>query len=140
VISCVYFVQSNREYHDLMAFLLDEQYISGINYLVFSEDVESNDGRVFHTSGGYLVAVTFLSHTSDLQGKINRVGLNTNSLVDLHEIVCEDDNPQTKAITVTESAKYIIFEKELERFLGNRSFRFNDGSALTIPVSNESRI
>lgn len=130
MIDCLYFIQSNNEYHDLMSFLLDGKNISGISYLVFSEDVQSNDGRVFHTSSGYLIAVNFLSHSSDLQERIDKVGLNPNSLVDLYEIVCEDDNPQTKAITITENAECIIFDKELERFFVDKDFKFSDGSAL----------
>jgi len=55
-------------------------------------------------------------------------------LVDLHEIVCEDDNKQTKAITIVESAECIIFDKELERFFANKHFKFSDGSTLTIPL------
>ncbi|MBY9015420.1 MAG: hypothetical protein KGD68_06980 [Candidatus Lokiarchaeota archaeon] len=140
MISCIYFVQSNREYHALMSFLLDgDANISGISYLIFSEDVKSTDGRVFHTSNGYLMAVNFLSHTSDIQGKITIVGLNPNSLVDLYEIACEDANPQTKAITITESAESIILDKELETFIADRHFKFSDGSILTIPAISRKR-
>ena len=135
MVDWLYFVRSNSEYHDLMSFLLDGKDFSGINYLVFSEGVKSEDGRVFHASNGYLLAVNFLSHASDLEAKLNRVGLNSNSLVDLYEIVCEDDNdPLTKVLTITESAERFIFDKDLERFAVGNHFRFSDGSALTIPL------
>jgi len=133
MISCLYFVQSNSEYHDLMSFLLAGRNISGIYYLVFRENLQSTDGRMFLTSKGYLMAVHFLSHVSDLQVKITKAGLDPSALVDLYEIKCEDDNPETKAITITKSAKCIIFEKELKRFLDNKNFKFSDKSVLTIP-------
>ncbi|NVM46899.1 MAG: hypothetical protein HWN79_18485, partial [Candidatus Lokiarchaeota archaeon] len=81
-----------------------------------------------------LMAVNFLSHVSDIQDKIAIVGLNPNSLVDLFEIVCEDANPLTKAITITESAESIVLDKELEKFITDRHFKFSDGSVLTIPL------
>ncbi len=140
MVAWLYFVQSNGEYHDLMSFLLGRsadgrRVASGNNYLVFSEDMRSDDGRVFHTSSGYLLAVNFLSHATDLEAKLDRVGLNSNSLVDLYKIVCvDDDNPLTKVLTITESAESIIFDKKLERFVVDKHFRFSDGSALTIPL------
>ena len=134
MVDWLYFVQSNSEYHDLMSFILGGRDADMISYLVFSKDVESDDGRVFHTSGGYLLAVNFLSHASDIEAKLDRVGLSSSSLVDLHRIVCEDDDPLTKAITITESAERFIWEKKLERFAVNKHFRFSDGSALTIPL------
>ena len=134
MVAWLYFVQSNSEYHNLMSFLLGGRDLDMISYLVFSEDVRSTDGRVFHTSSGYLLAVNFLSHASDLEVKLDRVGLDSSSLVDLHKIVCEDDDPLTKAITITESAECIIFDKELEKFVADKHFRFSDGSALTIPL------
>ena len=134
MVAWLYFVQSNSEYHDLMSFLLDGKDFSGINYLVFSEDMSSLDGRVFHTSGGYLLAVNFLSHASDLEAKLDRVGLSSSSLVDLYKIVSDDDDPLTKAITITESAERFIFDKKLEKFVVDKHFRFSDGSALTIPL------
>ena len=134
MVAWLYFVQSNGEYHDLMSFLLSEKGINGTSYYVFREDMRSIDGRVFHTSSGFLLAVNFLSHASDLEMKLDRVGLNSNSLIDLFKIVCEDDNPLTKAITITGSAESFIWEKELERFAVNKHFRFSDGSALTIPL------
>ena len=133
MVAWLYFVQSNGEYHDLMSFLLGGKDFSGITYLVFSEDMRSIGGRVFHASSGFLLAVNFLSHASDLEMKLDRVSLNSNSLVDLFKIVCEDDNPLTKAITITGSAESFIWEKELERFAVSKHFRFSDGSALTIP-------
>jgi hypothetical protein len=133
MVDWLYFVQSNVEFHDLMSFLLNEEEISGTNYLVFREDMKSVDGRMFHTSRGYLLAVSFLSHASDLGARLAKVGLNSNSLVDLYKIVCEDDNPLTKAITVIKSAENFIWEKKLERFAVDSDFRFSDGSALTIP-------
>lgn len=133
MVAWLYFVQSNGEYHDLMSFLLGGEDVSGTNYLVFREDIRSIDGRVFHTSRGYLLAVNFLSHASDLGARLDRVGLNSNSLVDLYKIVCKDDNPLTKAITITESAENFIWEKKLERFAIDEHFRFSDGSAFTIP-------
>ena len=117
-----------------MSFLLSGGDFSGISYLFFNEDVKSNDGRVFLTSSGYLLAVNFLSHSSDLGIKMAKVGLNPDSLVDLYEIVCEDDDPMTKAITITESAECIIFDSELVRFAVDKLFKFSDGSALTIPL------
>ena len=133
MVNWLYFVQSDGEYHDLMSFLLDGKGFSGMNYLVFSEDMRSIDGRVFHASYGYLLAVNFLSHASDLRARLDRVGLNSNSLVDLYKIVCENDDPLTKAITITESAENFIWEKKLEKFVDTKHFRFSDGSALTIP-------
>jgi hypothetical protein len=134
MVDWLYFVQSNSEYHDLMSFLLSGGDFSGISYLVFGEDVRSVDGRVFHTSSGYLLAVNFLSHASDLVAKLDKVGLNSSSLVDLYKIVCEDDDPLTKAITITKSAESIIFDKKLEIFVDDKHFRFSDGSALSIPL------
>ena len=134
MVDWLYFVRSNSEYHDLMSFLLGGGDFSGISYYVFSEDMKSENGRVFHTSGGYLLAVNFLSHASDLEAKLDKAGLNSNSLVDLYKIVCEDNDPLTKAITITESAESFIFDKKLERFVVGNHFRFSDGSALTIPL------
>jgi len=133
MVAWLYFVLSNVEFHDLMAFLLTEVDISGTNYLVFKGDMKSIDGRVFHASRGFLLAVNFLSHASDLEARLERVGLNSNSLIDLYKIVCENDNPLTKAITITESAESFIWEKRLEIFVSNQHFRFKDGSVLTIP-------
>ena len=135
MVAWLYFVQSNSEYHVLLSFLLDGKDFSGISYLVFSEDMRSDDGRVFHASGGYLLAVNFLSHASGLGAKLDKVGLSSNSLVDLHKIVCEeDDDPLTKVLTITESAERFIWEKKLEKFTAEKHFRFSDGSALTIPL------
>ena len=134
MVAWLYFVQSDSEFHNLMSFVLSGKDPDMISYLVFSEDVRSTDGRVFHTSSGYLLAVNFLSHASDLEVKLDGVGLNSSSLVDLYKIVCEDDDPLTKAITITESAECIIFDKKLERFVADKHFRFSDGSALTIPL------
>ena len=117
-----------------MSFILGGGDADMISYLVFSEDVRSTDGRMFHTSGGYLLAVNFLSHASDLEAKLDRFGLNSSSLVDLYKIVSEDENPLTKAITITESAEDFIFDKKLERFIVDKHFRFSDGSSLTIPL------
>ena len=64
---------------------------------------------------------------------LDGAGLNSNSLVDLYDIVCEDDNPLTIAITITESAECIIFDKDLKKFVADKHFSFSDGSALTIP-------
>jgi len=122
-----------------MSFLLSGGDFSGISYLLFSEDVRSTDDRVFHASGGYLLAVNFLSHASDLGARLDRVGLSSDSLVDLYKIVCEDDDPLTKAITITESAENIIFDKKLERFVVDKHFKFSDGSVLTIPESSRAR-
>jgi len=89
---------------------------------------------MFHASGGYLLAVNFLSHSSNLGAWLDRIGLNSNFLVDLHKIVCkDDDNPLTKVLTITKSAESFIWEKELERFAVAKHFKFNDGSTLTIP-------
>ncbi len=133
MVAWLYFVQSNIEFHDLMVFLLTEEDVSGTNYLVFGENVESIDGRVFHTSRGYLLAVNFLSHASDIEAKLERVGLNSNSLVDLYKIDCKNDNPLTEAITIRESAENFIWEKKLKKFAVSEHFRFSDGSSLTIP-------
>ncbi len=134
MVEWLYFVQSNDEYHDLMSFVLGGRDADMISYLVFNEGVKANDGRMFHTSNGYLLAVNFLSHSSDLGKKMAKVGLNPNSLVDLYEIVSDDNDPMTKAITITESAECIIFDKKLERFVVDKHFKFSDGSALTIPL------
>ena len=135
MVDWLYFVQSNSEYHVLMSFLLDGKDFSGTNYLVFSEDVESDDGRVFHASGGYLLAVNFLSHALDLGARLDKAGLDSSSLADLYKIVCEDDdNPLTRVLTITESAERFMWEKKLEGFTVAKHFRFSDGSALTIPL------
>lgn len=134
MVDWLYFVQSNGEYHDLMSFLLGEGDINGTNYLVFREDMKSIDGRVFHTSRGYLLAVNFLSHASDLGTRLDKVGLDSNSLVDLYKIVSKDEDLLTKAITITESAENFMWEKKLEKFAVNEHFRFSDGSVLTIPL------
>ena len=135
MVDWLYFVRSNSEYHDLMSFVLGGWDADMISYYVFSEDVESEDGRAFHTSGGYLLAVNFLSHAADLEAKLERVGLYSKSLVDLYKIVCEDDdNPLTRVLTITESAELFIFDKKLEKFVVDKHFRFSDGSALTIPL------
>jgi hypothetical protein len=65
-----------------------------------------------------------------------KVRLSPNSLVDLYEIVCEDGDPRTKAITITENAECIITDKGLEGFFVDKHFRFSDGSTLTIPKSS----
>lgn len=134
MVAWLYFVQLNSEYHDLMSFLLGGKGFSGISYLVFNENVRCSDGRVFHPFGGYLLAVNFLSDASDLEVKLDEVGLDSSSLVDLHKVICEDDNPLTKAITIAESAKCIIFDKGLKRFVADKHFKFSDGSVLTIPL------
>jgi len=135
MVAWLYFVQSNGEYHDLMSFILGGRDADMISYLVFSEDMRSDDGRVFHTSSGYLLAVNFLSHASDLWAKLDKIGLSSNSLVDLHKIVCEeDDDPLTRVLTITGSAESFIFDKKLEKFVFDKNFRFSDGSALTIPL------
>ena len=117
-----------------MSFLLSGKGISGTNYLVFREDMRCIDGRVFHASGGYLLAVNFLSHASDLGDRLSRIGFNLNSLADLFEIVCEDDNPLTRAITVIKSAENFIWEVKLEKFAVDKHFRFSDSFELTIPL------
>ncbi len=135
MVDWLYFVHSNSEYHDLMSFLLDGKDFSGISYYVFSEVVESEDGRAFHTSSGYLLAVNFLSHATNLEAKLERVGLDSKSLVDLYKIVCEDDdNPLTRVLTITEGSEFFIFDKKLEKFVVDKHFRFSDGSALSIPL------
>ena len=139
MVAWLYFVQSNGEYHDLMSFLLDGKDFSGISYLIFSEDVRSTDDRVFHSFGGFLLTVNFLSHASDIEVRLDEVGLDSSSLVDLHKIVCEDKNPLTKAVTITENAENFIFDKELEKFVTNNHFKFVDNSALTIPLVSRKR-
>ena len=134
MVDWLYFVRSNSEYHNLMSFILGGRDADMISYYIFSEDVRSANYREFHTSGGYLLAVNFLSHATDLEAKLDRVGLNSNSLVDLYKIVCNDEDPLTKAITITESAENFIFDKKLEIFVDDKHFRFSDGSALTIPL------
>lgn len=133
MISCLYFIQSNKEYRILMSFLSDNSpKVSGIFYLVFNKNIKITDGRTFHTSNGYLVAVSFLSYFSDIKREIVGVGLNIDSITDLHEIVCVDENPQTKGLTIIESAEYIDLDKKLEGFLKDRDFKFSDGSTLII--------
>lgn len=133
MIDCLYFVQSNKEYHSLMDFLLKEVMIKGIDYLIFSENVKIIDGRMFYTFKGYLLAINFLSYASDLEVKLESVGLGSTSLVNFYDVVCKDENPLTKAITIRESTKTIIFERKLEKFVADQHFIFKDGSALTIP-------
>lgn len=66
--------------------------------------------------------------------QVFKVGLNLNSFVDLYEIICIDNNPQKKALTIIESAKYIIFNKKLEEFLNKKDFKFSDDSVLKIAI------
>ena len=66
--------------------------------------------------------------------KLDMFGFNSNSLVDLYEIICEDDDPLTRVLTITESAESFIFDKNLEKFVADNHFKFSDGSALTIPL------
>ena len=66
--------------------------------------------------------------------QVFKVGLNLNFLEDLYEIICVDNNPQTKALTIIESAKYIILNIKLEEFLNKKDFKFSDVSVLKIAI------
>jgi hypothetical protein len=66
-------------------------------------------------------------------------GLSLGSLVDLYEILCEDENPRTRTLTITGKAERIIFDKDFKIFLKKNNFTFKDGSTLTIPKVNANR-
>jgi len=124
-----------------MAFLLGDKGFSGMTYLIFSEDVKCSDGRVFLSNDGFLITVNFFTHTTSFKDNMVKNGLNLASLVDLYEIVCEDENPITRGITITNKGERIVFDRELEIFLARNHFKFRDGSALTIPeVSSRRRL
>lgn len=139
MVSWLFFVQSNSEYQDVMSFMLRGRDPDMICYFVFCEDVITIDGRVFHPNNGYLLAVNFLSHIQNIEVTLDIVGLNPDYLVDLYKIVCKDDNPQTRALTITESAKCIISDKDLKSFCVDKDFRFKDGSSLTILESSNNK-
>ena len=138
MVNWLFFVQSNSEYRDVMSFMLNGRDPDMICYFVFCGDVVTIDGRVFHPNNGYLLAVNFISHIQGIKANLDIVGLNPDSLVDLYEVVCEDDNPQTKALTITESAECIISDKDLESFCVNKDFSFRDESSLTILESSRN--
>lgn len=135
----LYFIRSNKAFHKLMGFLLEDEGVSGITYLIFSEDVKSSDGRVFSSNNGFLIAVNFLTHTTNFKDNMVRSGLSLDSLVDLYEIVCEDENPMTRTLTITGKAERIIFDRDFKIFLKKNNFRFRDNSTLTIPKVNADR-
>ncbi len=84
----------------------------------------------------FLIAVNFFTHTICFKDSITKNGLNLDSLVDVYEIVCEDENPNTLGITITEKAERIVFDREFESFLKRNHFKFKDGSTLTIPKNS----
>ena len=135
----VYFIRSNRDFHKLMGYLLGEKKVSGITYLIFSEDIKCSDGRIFSNNNGFLIAVNFFTHTTSFKDNMVKSGLRLDSLVDLYEIVCEDKNPSTRGITITEKAEFIVFDRDLEVFLRRTHFKFRDGSTLTIPEVSSNR-
>jgi len=122
-----------------MSDLLGDEGVSGITYLVFSEDIKCGDGRVFLSNNGFLIAVNFFTNITSFKDNMVKSGLNLASLVDLYEIVCEDENPSTRGITITEKAERIIFDRDFEIFLKKNNFRFKDGSTLTIPKVSSNR-
>ena len=134
----LYFISSNREFHKLMGYILEEEGISGVTYLVFSEELKCDDGRIFVKSNGFLIVVNFFTHTTSFKDNMVKSGLNLASLVDLYEIVCEDKNPSTQGITITNKAERIIFDKDFENFLRKNHFKFRDGSSLTMPKVNSN--
>ena len=133
--SWLYFIRSDREYHELMGYLLEagEEEVSGISYLVFDDDLKSRDGRTFLRISGFLIAVNFFSHDTIFKGNMVKKGLNSDSLVDLYEIECEGKDQVARGITITRKAERIIFDRDLESFLRKNNFKFKDGSTLTIP-------
>ena len=135
----LYFIRSNRDFHRLMGFLLGAKGVSGMTYLIFSEDVVCSDGRDFLSYNGFLIAVDFLAHTTNFKDKLVKGGLNLDSLVDPYEIVCEDENPMTRELTITGKAERIIFDRDLKIFLKKNNFKFKDGSTLTIPTVSINR-
>ena len=135
----LYFIRSNRDFHKLMGFLLGDKGFSGMTYLIFSEDVKCSDGRVFLSNDGFLITINFFTHTTNFKDNMVKSGLNLDSLVDLYEIVCEDKNPRTRGLTITGKAERIIFDRYFEIFLKKNSFKFKDGSTLTIPKVSSNR-
>ncbi|KKK50180.1 hypothetical protein LCGC14_3127610 [marine sediment metagenome] len=135
----LYFIRSNEDFHKLMGYLLGDKGVSGITYLIFSEDVKCSDSRVFLSNDGFLITVNFFTQTTSFKDNMVNNGLNLDSLVDLYEIVCEDKNPSTRGITITEKAERIVFDKDFKVFLKRNIFKFKDGSTLTIPKVSSNR-
>lgn len=122
-----------------MGYLLRDKGVSGIIYLIFSEDVECSDGRVFLSNDGFLITVNFFTHTTSFKDNMVKSGLNLGSLVDLYEILCEDENPSTRGITITEKAERIVFDRDFKVFLKKNSFKLKNASTLTIPKVGSNR-
>ncbi|KKM13842.1 hypothetical protein LCGC14_1712130 [marine sediment metagenome] len=131
----LYFIYSDKEYHSLMNFLLGEETVSGITYLIFSEDIVCRGGKVFHKINGFVIAVSFYTNTTFFKDNLVKDELKLSSLIDMYEIVSKSG----KSLAVTERAKYIVFDEELKVFLKKHNFAFNDGSILTIPGFSSSR-
>lgn len=130
---CYTWVNQRRTYE---AFLLGGGSVSGITYLVFSDDVECDDGRIFSRSYGFLLTVNFITQNTSFQDELIRSGLVLDNLVDFYEISCEDKNHSMKAVTIINKAEYFVFAKDLESFLEEINFRFADGSVLIILKNN----
>ena len=131
--SWLYFIRSNEEYHKLMDYLLENEEFSGIGYLIYSEDLKCEDGRIFLRINRFLIAVNFFTNIANFRDNMAKSGLNLDSLVDLYEIECEDKDPRTRGITITGKAEYIVFDKNFMSFIRRNHFKFKDGSTLTIP-------
>jgi len=131
----LYFIYSDKEYHSLMNFLLGEETVSGITYLIFSEDIVCRGGKVFYKINGFVIAVSFYTNTTFFKDNLVKDELKLSSLIDMYEIVSKSG----KSLAVTERAKYIVFDEELKVFLKKHNFAFNDGSILTIPGFSSSR-
>ena len=132
MLNWVYFIQSNGEYHKLMDFLESERDVSGLSYFVYNEEVRCNDGKVFSKDNAILLAVHFFTHSLDPKEKMTDFSLNSNLLISLYDIVCDDDDWLTKGRTITEKAKRFYWEIDLKKFLDNLHFRFIDDSELTL--------
>ena len=136
MLNWLYFIQSNREYHGLMDFLVRKKEVSGISYLVFDDDVYCNDGRVFLRSDSLLIAVNFFTQVLNPRKSLTDFGLNPASLISFYDIVCEDEDPYMRSIKISERAKRIIWDKDLVEFLSSINFKFKDDSKLTIPEAS----
>ncbi len=132
-----YFICSNKEYHNLINFLLGEDTVSGITYLIFSDDIKCRDGRIFQRINEFLIAVSFYTSTTIFKDNMVKNNLKLGSLIDMYEIMSEDKNE--KPILITKRAEYIVFDKDFESFLTNHNFIFGDGTVLTIPKASSSR-
>jgi len=128
----LYFLESNEDYQKLVGFSDIDRDIYGITYLVFSEEVSSNDGRVFQPFNNILVAVNFTTHYLDLAElttKMVEYGLKSGQLVNYYYLAFDLDEVDD------EKVKRIITEKELVTLLNNLNFQFVDNSLLRMSNS-----